>query len=389
MSEHVILIHGDLLTKERLDAIHEARSIEDTPKHCFEFLVFIPGLFHFKMACADALWRIWIKPKEGRNDMNSLFQHVGVLRPHESGKFSTNPGFRRMHDVVHHDLWASILNCWETEASERNSSWDSLEAFAKSKPMPEMIVEMSESIVEKYIATSKTVSSANQLPAKERDWRFENQTLQNRDELLYVDLCHAMNSGDIGRVEASILPWIYMFKLTGKPKYAYQMTRFMIYMCYVYTTDLRQIIRLNWLCNPTGQAFKFCPVDWLVERNNLYTKVIFAGKGSNRTIQHIIQELPLIELYQACHVMVENGFHLQNCTIKHAPPNMVKTLEELKQEIQKCSPHKTKAGRTADYAVCNWIAAGIELLMQYKEGIKEGEGDEQGDGVFADDLIGD
>lgn len=87
--------------------------------------------------------------------------------------------------------------------------------------------------------------------------------------------------------------------------------------------------------------------------------------------------------------MVENGFHLQNRTIKHAPPNMTKTLEKLKQEIRKCSPHKAKVGRAADYAVRDWIAVGMELLMQYKEGIRESKGDEQGDGVFADDLIGD
>ena len=33
------------------------------------------------------------------------------------------------------------------------------------------------------------------------------------------------------------------------------------------------IIRMNALCNPTGRPNAFRPVDWLVERNNLYTKV--------------------------------------------------------------------------------------------------------------------
>ncbi|KAG1888595.1 hypothetical protein F4604DRAFT_1877194 [Suillus subluteus] len=55
MSEHVLLIHGDLLTKERLDMIIKSRHIEDTPKCHFQHVVFVPGLFHFKMACANAL----------------------------------------------------------------------------------------------------------------------------------------------------------------------------------------------------------------------------------------------------------------------------------------------------------------------------------------------
>ncbi|KAI9434779.1 hypothetical protein H4582DRAFT_1818304, partial [Lactarius indigo] len=55
ISEFVLLIHGDLLTKERLDTIRDSRRIEDTPKNRFQYVVFLPGLFHYKMACVDAL----------------------------------------------------------------------------------------------------------------------------------------------------------------------------------------------------------------------------------------------------------------------------------------------------------------------------------------------
>ncbi|KAI9437120.1 hypothetical protein BJY52DRAFT_1130113, partial [Lactarius psammicola] len=55
MSAFVLLIHGDLLTKERLDTIRDSRRIEDTPKNRFQFVVFLLGLFHYKMACVDAL----------------------------------------------------------------------------------------------------------------------------------------------------------------------------------------------------------------------------------------------------------------------------------------------------------------------------------------------
>ncbi|KAG1785761.1 uncharacterized protein HD556DRAFT_1232684, partial [Suillus plorans] len=55
MSEHVLLIHGDLLTKERLDTVRDTRRIESTPKNRFQYIIFLPGLFHYKMACADAI----------------------------------------------------------------------------------------------------------------------------------------------------------------------------------------------------------------------------------------------------------------------------------------------------------------------------------------------
>ncbi|KAG1739268.1 hypothetical protein EDB19DRAFT_1635922 [Suillus lakei] len=98
---------------------------------------------------------------------------------------------------------------------------------------------MSRVIVKKFIATTQDLDAAREKPPQQRDKRFENQTLRNRDELLYIDLCQAMNTGDIGRVEASFLPWIHMFKATGKHKYASQMSRFLMNLQFNYPAALR------------------------------------------------------------------------------------------------------------------------------------------------------
>ncbi|KAG1890422.1 uncharacterized protein F5891DRAFT_965005 [Suillus fuscotomentosus] len=79
MTEHVILVHGDLLTKEWVDSVRNSQKIEHTPKNRLQYVVFLPGLFHYKMACADALWCTYIHPKEGCEDDNSLYQHIGIL----------------------------------------------------------------------------------------------------------------------------------------------------------------------------------------------------------------------------------------------------------------------------------------------------------------------
>jgi hypothetical protein len=100
-------------------------------------------------------------------------------------------------------------------------------------------VEMSESIVEKYVTTTSIISKARNKTGKAWDKIFKNQTLCNLDELLYLELSHAMNTGDIGRVEATFLSWIYLFKATGKHKYGSQMLQFMMKMCYIYEVDLQ------------------------------------------------------------------------------------------------------------------------------------------------------
>ena len=80
----------------------------------------------------------------------------------------------------------------------------------------------------------------------------------------------------------------------------------MVDVHFVYPESLRKAVRYNWLCNPTGTPMGFRGVDWLLELENLYTKVIYGGSGSNYTVERIIVESPLIELYRTCKKVVED-----------------------------------------------------------------------------------
>lgn len=238
VSDWVILVHGDLLTKERLDSVRITRQIEITPKLRFQFVVFLPGLFHFEMACADALWRTWIQPSEGRDDPNSMIHHIGILRPDETGKILTKPGYQRMHHVIRHDVSASMLDCWVKEASRRNPAWTSLEKFAESEPSWDLIIEISHSIIENYVGTMEKLSKMRLGEEVERDAVFENQILRNRDELYYLDMTYAVRVGDIGHIEASLLHWTYMFKACGKHKYASHTLQFLFQLNDFYPPEL-------------------------------------------------------------------------------------------------------------------------------------------------------
>ncbi|KAG1785763.1 uncharacterized protein HD556DRAFT_1249371, partial [Suillus plorans] len=127
-----------------------------------------------------------------------------------------------------------------------------------------------------------------------------------------------------------------------------------------------RIIRLNLLCNPTGKPNAFRAVDWLVERNNLYTKVIFAGTGPNRTIDHIIKQSPLIEVFRNCHVIMENAFYLKNRTIRHTHPDMAATIEKLRSHIQSTSSYMISQNRSAKRVIEDQIAVGMKLIQQKK-----------------------
>ncbi|KAJ7721904.1 hypothetical protein B0H16DRAFT_1790230 [Mycena metata] len=123
--KYVVLFFGDLGTAERVQGILLRRSIESTPWLRHQFVVFVMGFFHLKMACADAIWRIFIHPNNARVDPNSLMAYVAQHRPRETGKIGSNPGFRRMHEVIRHDGIVLRLDAWRVEAKRRNPAWDS------------------------------------------------------------------------------------------------------------------------------------------------------------------------------------------------------------------------------------------------------------------------
>src|ERR1700683_437355 len=102
LEDYMTLVHGDLATKERIDALRKMQTIEHNAKNRLDWVVFVPGMFHLKMACVDAFWRIHVVPRTGRDDPTGFFEYIHHLRPRETGKFTSSPGFCRMHDAIYH-----------------------------------------------------------------------------------------------------------------------------------------------------------------------------------------------------------------------------------------------------------------------------------------------
>jgi hypothetical protein len=234
------------------------------------------GLFHLKMGAVDAIWRIFIEPKVGREDQPSLMHFVALLRPRETGKIGSDPGFRRMHEVIGHVGAALRLDAWRIEVLRRNPEWKSLQDFADSKPSFTLIIEISNYLASHYVAGTEELNifELRQRPERERDQQNENVLQMHQYFSLHKELLFAMNFGDIGRIETLFPTWIYIFKAVGKHKYASHMQKFMTDLHFVYSTPLRYAIRYNILPNPTGKEGKCRGVDWIVEQMiNLPTKI--------------------------------------------------------------------------------------------------------------------
>ncbi|KIJ92461.1 hypothetical protein K443DRAFT_53218, partial [Laccaria amethystina LaAM-08-1] len=293
----VVIFFGDLATFEHVMGVLQCQSIERTPWHRFQFVIFVMGLFHLKMACADAIWRIFIEPKLLQEDTNSLMAHLALNHPWETGKIGTNPGFRRMHEVIVHDGLALRLNTWTTELQNRDLTTTSLHDYAETAPTQQQIKEISNRLARFYVAGGDVdIYALRSQSPQRRDTQNEN-------------VVFALNQGDIGRVETLFPLWISIFQGTGKHKYSAHMIKFLMDVHFVYPDRLRKAVGHNVLVNPTGLPGKFRGVDWVEESMiNLYTKHTFGGSGSNYTKKRVIDESTLIKIHHSRHDNIEQNF---------------------------------------------------------------------------------
>jgi len=79
ISDYVVLFHGDLGTGKRVKALLQCQAMETIPWRRCQYVIFMPGLFHLKMATADAIWQAFIHPVAARGDETSLLCDVAIL----------------------------------------------------------------------------------------------------------------------------------------------------------------------------------------------------------------------------------------------------------------------------------------------------------------------
>ncbi|KAF7969309.1 hypothetical protein HWV62_27741 [Athelia sp. TMB] len=386
MREYVVLFHGDLGTGERVLGLREQRAIEATAYRRYQFVIFLIGLFHLKMACADAIWRIFLRNKEDRNDPSSLLQIVGQFRERDTGSIGSDPGFRRMHEVIQITGTALRLDAWRTEAQLRNPVCTTLEEFAATKPSREQLSALAEHLALHYVAgyEANIFEMRAEHALSERDCQRENILLMQQYFLLYEEITFAMNYGDIGRLETLWPAWIYIFKATGKHKYAAHMTSFMTDIHFVYPEGLKHAVRYNLMVNPTGKEGHWRGADWVEEANNMFAKHDFGGNGVNFTKERVIEESPLVDIYRSCHHNIERNFHIAGLTKHHAPPNLVLSLEVLAAYLKRHELNTHKRGRNAFYKISDKIDDGINNVESMEEAADDGDAPVQAEDLEVD-----
>ncbi|KAG8721669.1 hypothetical protein FRC09_007536 [Ceratobasidium sp. 395] len=332
LQRYATLIQGDLGTGEKVDNLKSSRCIEENPVNRLQHVQFGPGLLHIEMAITDAMWKMYLKDQnpsaEKPLDSNTIFHLCSLACPRESKTLATGPDHHLRQHAIDNGLLAIVAEAWCNE-------------------------------------------------------------LFCRDALLWKMFKHSVRHGDVGSLEDLLPIWVCIWKHTGKHKYAEHITQFLLNLQQVWPQRFANVVRNNWLVNPTGKANGFRGVDWLVEKNNLQHKVNHGGSGSNRTVEHIVKESPLIEVYQQSNIVMEQNFHLTKSTLWHSPPMMSSTLAMLQKHVRERNFHSHMPGRKLSSLPINSIAEGLRLGTETIEEVEDRPVDTGVDGEDEDGSEGD
>ncbi|KAG8730921.1 hypothetical protein FRC10_002263, partial [Ceratobasidium sp. 414] len=361
LETHIILVHGDLGTGEKILSLQECRGIEHTSWDRQQSLVYVPAWFHTRMAFADMIHRLWIEPERPRPGHSpnplSIFHLCTILRPREIGKISTNPGFRRTHSLIENVALSTITDAWRLVVEEKHGV--SLQDW---KPSWEEVVVVSHEVVSKHVAALSYQPSHPDNPTG--DMVQDQVHLFNQHALLYLGITRAARYGDVQRVQDFLPIWTYMLRVVGKHKYARHLGRFYIYLNGGWPGSLSKVVQDNWLVNPTGKPDGFRGVDWIIERDNLFQKRMYSGSGSNRTPENLIKQSLLTQDYQAAYGVMEREFHLRARTTRHPPPITKTSIQMVRTYLENNKMSTYQRGRKLASQPVNAYSAGLYKTVE-------------------------
>jgi hypothetical protein len=118
--------------------------------------------------------------------------------------------------------------------------------------------------------------------------------------------------------------------------------------------------------------------------------VTYSGKGSNRTFQLVVKNLPLIDTFRRVHTNIRDNFHLVHRSIRHAPASIKTTLEKVSNLLQKYHAYEVTTRAGPEYAetenMTDHFRQGIRILQTEKV-VQLGTDNDDGDNNMEENTL--
>ncbi|KAL1686720.1 hypothetical protein GGG16DRAFT_63723 [Schizophyllum commune] len=353
----LLFVDGDLLTMQLVDKLQSARRNSTDDVDALRFLIQRFGLFHSQMAAGRMVVNEhWGKPNSPWP--GSLWWSNTQLKRKKmaagwKGRKATP--WKQAHELINITLPAHVKDAFRIHCGA-----ESLEHWA-ARVSASGFDKVARIVLAESFSTS-VVENLRRQPDALRDHAHENTLLFNRDALFYVEYNHAIKAGDIGRVVNILRVWAIMMRGVGAmPKYADVIFE-TLGRLRRYPPRLRQLFLHNWLVNLSGKENGHKPVDMMQEHQNLWAKVVYNAKGSNKTWRWLSRITVCIFILRDTMRKVQSAYGIPSYGERHTVPditNEVQLLADLLEEEKLQTYVKDRPGNEHVTPVRDLMGVGV------------------------------
>ncbi|KAH9017801.1 hypothetical protein EDB84DRAFT_1520840 [Lactarius hengduanensis] len=353
--ENLKLVAGDQLSIARLRAVLAARAGNEGGASSLRWALFIPGLFHCKIAATNGFLQTHFgHTNQDLKDPASLASHNTLLQ-RKPIILSSLPPFRTCRDLIFVSLYARVLHCLlkvsgaqSLELLSTGLTWSMLCGHAEAVVDTFTDARMVDNL--RCSRRQEDEAPKESCGGQERgtlggDMVFENAVLFLRDGLILREFSDAIKSGDSGRVLLVLKLWALSFRGSGRSKYAYEVLHLLHNVTHVWPEPVVRIVLNNWLVNPTGKANSFVELDLMQEHLNYWIKTYYQAHGSGASWEWLATISPCIEVLRRLATEVNNTLGSKQGN-RHASADLTKDIKILMDSLEQNDVYKEVLGRT-------------------------------------------
>ncbi|KAG7085430.1 hypothetical protein E1B28_002991 [Marasmius oreades] len=262
-----------------------------------------------------------------------------------------------LNEALHHIMEAHVLDCWLTEAKVTHLSDLRSCSPADLKALALQIRETH--------ASSHALDGINAQPKSKRDEVKYHFTMFLRDIMLYLILCHAMSSGDIGMLEKLLPIFLPRFLGAGHGNYATECIELLQGLNREWPHEVAEYVRLNcWMLTSNGRNFTAC--DQAQEHNIKDLKVTYRSQGPHIDWRYLKMLHPAIPTIRCVTDHVEHQFETYTRGTRHTISKKVADVQHLLNAYR--GIHKNEKGRKLGKKerTKNFLQDGIHNLLYGK-----------------------
>jgi hypothetical protein len=387
-----IIVGGDQLSVSRVGAVKRCVDDDVTAFDRMEWALPALQLFHLQMNLCSLI----VKTYFGESDTpGSLSFYVARLKRKRISEESSS--FHAADELLRNVFDGMILRLWKEELKiDSSKTLDTLGENQDTTTMLDQVSTAAEAIRTRYLvrpdANRKAYGNAN-----------TNAALFIRDMLVYIELGDAIKQGDVGRIEAVLAPITIMFQAGGTKNYANLLLRLAFDIRHTWTEQRTDAIFSSWLVNTTGKVGGFIPSDLYQEHNNLYTKVRYAAKGSNRTFENMSQDSSVnCRTYGVVKANVTKAFGVSHNSGFHSTVSAARDVGRVVQSLEERGVLGANTRPSKDHTITpakdlyfhgqrNMVRGGLESFHQsigrnYRNHQNQGSSSEYDDSSISGDI---